>query len=210
MPTLVRRGTESATTSVAELLPTWRPAHRLDNDTSGCLLLAAPEYYATLRRQFTEHTVTKEYQAIVVGLPPERLTIDTPIGHHPRKAQRMIAANPGTAIHGRSQPAHTEATVMEYLHPTHKRPAALTRLRIIITTGVRHQIRVHLAAQGFPIVGDRLYAATNVARLAPHHCLHASAIAFFHPVSAARIQVSAPLPKHFRIVGGVDQFGPLS
>lgn len=212
MPTLTRRAADprrlgdaaqgSAPTrghvSVAELLPGWRPVHRLDNETSGCLLLSQPEYYETLRQQFMAHTVRKEYQAIVVGLTPAHFVIDTPIGHHPRKTNRMIAVTPGTAARGRPQPAQTEATIIEYLHPTSARCMPLTFLRITIPTGVRHQIRVHLAAQGFPIVGDRLYATTNVARLAPHHCLHASALAFTHPMSGTPVQVSAPLPKHFQ------------
>jgi 23S rRNA pseudouridine1911/1915/1917 synthase len=164
--------------------------HRLDRDTSGVLLVArTTAALEGLARQFRGRTVEKRYLAVVRGrLTPEEGTIDRPIGRHPRERKRMTVA----ARRGRA--ALTRWTVLEQLTG-----ATLVRLRP--ETGRTHQLRVHLAATGHPIVGDPVYGARRggrglpaVAADFPRQALHAEEIRFAHPVTGERLAVRAPLP----------------
>jgi 23S rRNA pseudouridine1911/1915/1917 synthase len=162
--------------------------HRLDRDTSGVLLVART-YAAldTLARQFRERSVEKRYLAVVRGhLSGASGTIDRPIGRHRRERKRM-------SVRGvRSRPAVTRWTTLERL------PGA-TVLRLAPETGRTHQLRVHLAAIGHPIVGDRVYGARRTARGGgppgfARQALHAEEIGFTHPSSGARLTIRAPVP----------------
>jgi 23S rRNA pseudouridine1911/1915/1917 synthase len=173
--------------------------HRLDKDTSGALVvaksLAAHEHLA---RQFRERTVTKEYLAVVRGRMPARDgLIDRPIGRHPRERQRMSVRS------RRGRSALTRYAVRaDY--------GIASVVRLLPTTGRTHQLRVHLAAAGHPIVGDRLYGrsrsrdravpggpADALAHFA-RQALHASRLEFSHPRSGERVRVRAPLPADLR------------
>jgi 23S rRNA pseudouridine1911/1915/1917 synthase len=161
--------------------------HRLDRDTSGVLLVARTvAALEALARQFRERTVEKRYLAVVRGtLTPATGRIDRPIGRHPRERKRMSVRS------RRGRAAITRWAVVERL------PGA-TVVRLAPETGRTHQLRVHLAAAGHPIVGDRVYGARRAGRDAvpafPRQALHAEEIGFTHPASGARLLVRAPLP----------------
>lgn len=160
--------------------------HRLDNDTSGVLLVArTPAAHTTLRREFTAHRVVKKYLALVRGDLDQSATIDAPIEHIRGKARRMRMAEPGS---GRKAVTH-------YL-PL-QRFGTHTLVEIEIRTGVRHQIRIHLATIGHPVDGDGLYD-TEADAAVGRHLLHASSITFVHPDSEAKVTVRSELPSDFR------------
>jgi 23S rRNA pseudouridine1911/1915/1917 synthase len=163
--------------------------HRLDRDTSGVLLVArTAAALEALARQFRERTIEKRYLAIVHGrVPAASGTIDRPIGRHPRERKRM-------SVHSRrGRSARTRWTVIERL------PGA-TVLRLAPETGRTHQLRVHLAALGHPVIGDRVYGGrhrrgTGAVPGCARQALHAEEIRFAHPVSGERIIVRAPVPE---------------
>jgi 23S rRNA pseudouridine1911/1915/1917 synthase len=160
--------------------------HRLDTDTSGLLLVAR----TALARRDLEHQlaagqVTKVYLAVVRGSPPDSAVFMSPLAHDRTHRERMIVAEGGRA-------ARTELVLRERL-----REHALVELTI--TTGARHQIRVHLAAAGFPIAGDRLYGDAAAPRPAERHFLHAQSLRFRDPSSGELVSVNSPLPAELEI-----------
>ena len=159
--------------------------HRLDTNTSGALLVARTDAaYAALREQFTRRAVVKEYVAIVDGDVAEAGEIRTPLAHDRRDPRRMLACrSEDEASARRARPAVTRYRPME-------RFGSQTLMGIEIPTGVRHQIRVHFAEIGHPIVGDQLYGGSDAAR----QLLHAQRITFEHPGSGKRLTVESPLP----------------
>jgi 23S rRNA pseudouridine1911/1915/1917 synthase len=156
--------------------------HRLDRDTSGLLVVArSEEAYAGLQRLVRRRELTREYLALVVGRPRSRRgTIDAPIGRDRRDRLRhsLDTASPRPAV------THFE---LEELLPEH----ALLRVRL--ETGRTHQIRVHLAAIELPVAGDPLYGKRGELGL-DRQFLHATRLAFTHPVTGAEVDVSSPLP----------------
>jgi 23S rRNA pseudouridine1911/1915/1917 synthase len=167
--------------------------HRLDRDTSGVLLVArTAAALEGLARQFRARSIDKRYLAIVRGsLKPASGKIDRPIGRHPRARQRMSVRS------RRGRAAVTHWTVLERF-----RDATLVRLRP--ETGRTHQLRVHLAALGHPVLGDRVYGARRTASSRdpswPRQALHAEEIGFTHPASGERIVVRAPLPEDLETI----------
>ena len=162
--------------------------HRLDRDTSGVLLVARTHAaLEALARQFRERTVEKRYVAVVRGtLAREHGTIDRPIGRHPRERKRMSVRS------RRGRPSVTRWSIVERL------PRA-TVVRLAPETGRTHQLRVHLAAIGHPIVGDQVYGTRRSGRRGgdpefPRQALHAEAITFAHPSTGARLTIRAPVP----------------
>jgi 23S rRNA pseudouridine1911/1915/1917 synthase len=161
--------------------------HRLDRDTSGVLLVArTAAALEALARQFRERTVEKRYLAVVRGTVAAATgRIDRPIGRHPHERKRMSVRS------RRGRAAVTRWTVVEQL------PGA-TVLRLAPETGRTHQLRVHLAAAGHPILGDRVYGVRRTERggadAIARQALHAEEIRFTHPASGARLVVRAPVP----------------
>jgi 23S rRNA pseudouridine1911/1915/1917 synthase len=169
--------------------------HRLDKETSGVLVIArTAAALADLQTQFRQRAVRKTYLALCIGdVQPERGVIDRPIARDPSHRQRM-------AIVAGGRPAVTRFVVTERLR-IEDRPYSLVRAHP--ETGRTHQIRVHLAALGFPVVGDLLYGAKRdpfSVRIAPRHLLHASEIKLVPPGALEQRAFHAPLPDDFRQV----------
>ncbi len=177
--------------------------HRLDRDTSGVLLVAKTDRaHQLLSRQLRQRTLKKEYLALVAGIPKVRKgEVSLSVGRDPRDRKKMKAFRP-TA--GDLPPgARTARTLYEIEREWFA--LGLTLLRCRLVTGRTHQIRVHLAASGLPIVGDPVYgrpayprvkAANLKKRLAefPRQALHAERVAFRHPATQELIEVVAPIP----------------
>jgi 23S rRNA pseudouridine1911/1915/1917 synthase len=169
--------------------------HRLDKETSGCLVVAKnDETHLALARQFEERTVEKFYDAIVLGaLKNEKGEIRASIARHPSHRKRMAVLESGE-----SRFAHTSYRVLERLvHATH--------VEAEIHTGRTHQIRVHFQFIGHPVVGDDTYGGKANKRFtettgyeAPRVLLHARKLSFVHPRTGKKVKFTAPLPEDFR------------
>lgn len=178
--------------------------HRLDKDTSGVMVVAKTERaHRALSEAFaTREGLDREYLALVWGLPePPQGEIDAPIGRHPTDRKRMAV------VEGRTGKAATTRYAVR--RAFHGSACALVQCRLL--TGRTHQIRVHLAHRGHPIVGDPVYlrrtpgaarlvpdAALREAMLAfPRQALHAATLGFVHPVTGRRLRFESPLPQDF-------------
>lgn len=168
---------------VQETRPQALVVHRLDWATSGLIVLALdPPAQRELSRQFAERLVTKQYAAVVTGVvAADTGSIDLPL----RKDFEHPPRHCVDPIHGR--PAHTEWRVVE-------RFADRTRLELTPLTGRSHQLRVHLATMGHPIVGDALYADEATAAQAPRLLLHATGLTLNHPDDGRRLEFSSVCP----------------
>jgi 23S rRNA pseudouridine1911/1915/1917 synthase len=168
-------------------LPRAGIVHRLDKDTSGLMVVAkTPAAYAALVHDLAERTVAREYLAVVRGAVTRVLTIDAPIGRHPVRRTAM-------AVVERGKPARTHVAPVEAL-------GIATLVRCRLETGRTHQIRVHLAAAGHPLVGDPAYGGRKVQAgvLAfPRQALHATRLALVHPASGRHVAFDAPPPADF-------------
>lgn len=160
--------------------------HRLDKETSGCLVVAKTDNtHRELSRQFAARTVKKTYLALVAGrLRAGTGRIDAPIGRHPVHRQRMSIAK-----NARGRSALTEYRVV-------KSDAEMSLVECELHSGRTHQIRVHLHHLGHPILGDKLYAP-KLAKAFPRQMLHAWRLGFTHPKSNEWLQFEAPLPGDF-------------
>ena len=168
--------------------------HRLDVGTSGLMVVAKSERaYTLLKRAFKERTVTKVYHAVVQGHPdPTTGTIDAPIGRHPARDSRWAVVADG-------RPSITHYETLEAM------PRAAL-LEVHLETGRTHQIRVHSAAVGHPCVGDLMYGADPrlADRLDLHRqWLHAMRLAFTHPGTGVRLEVSSDYPDDLAAALGV-------
>ena len=159
--------------------------HRLDVGSSGLLVVARTEQAASsLIAQFTAHTAGRRYDAMVWGHPDAAHGIvDAPIGRDPSDLVRMAVVVDG-------RPARTEYQVTR----RYRGPADLARLECRLQTGRTHQIRVHLAAIGHPLVGDSMYGAGRTTFGLGRPFLHAAELSFDHPRSGARLTFTSPLP----------------
>jgi 23S rRNA pseudouridine1911/1915/1917 synthase len=168
--------------------------HRIDRDTSGALAFAlSPAARPPLRALFREHRIERRYAALVLGDPRgEHGRIDLPI-HDAYEGGRRRVARAGEP----SRPALTLWTVVE-------RFAGAALLDVELATGRQHQIRVHLAAIGIPILGDPVYgrrrSGADGAPAAPRQMLHARLLAFTHPLSGRPVRAESPLPADFQAV----------
>ncbi len=164
--------------------------HRLDKGTSGLLVVAKTRLaYDSLTSQLAARTVSRRYLAVVHGkVSRAEGVIDAPIGRHPHDRVRM-AVRPA----GQGKRAITRYRVLERFPG-----AGATYLEARLETGRTHQIRVHLTAQGHPVIGDETYRPRSVKRLdfdLDGLALHAAELAFVHPVSGGRVTFSVSLPQ---------------
>ncbi len=171
--------------------------HRLDKDTSGVMVVARNDLaHHSLTEQFAAHTIDRAYAAITHGAPlPRAGLIEGNIGRHPRDRQRMAVVAAG------GKPAATRYQVLQTFGPPIKPVASLVQCELM--TGRTHQVRVHLAHRGHPLLGDPLYATGRAARSAalpaaakafPRQALHARLLAFDHPRNRRRMAFETSFP----------------
>lgn len=163
--------------------------HRLDKDTSGLMVIAKNDStHLGLQQQFQDRTVHKLYQALVFGIPqPREGRINQPIGRHPKDRLRMAIVPSG-------KPAVSDYQVLETYGSGH----ALVEVQL--HTGRTHQIRVHLAWLGFPLIGDPLYGRTVPSWGMTGQALHCCALAFKHPSTQKPLGFKSPLPQAMQTV----------
>ena len=169
--------------------------HRLDKDTSGLLVVAKSDRaHQALTGQFRRRLVKKTYSALVYGdVKGDQGSIDLPVGRHPEDRKKMSTRS----RRGREAVTHWQ---------TKERYGAATLLQVVISTGRTHQIRVHLHALGYPVVGDGVYggarqanavgdpARRSILKRMKRQALHAAQLSFNHPVTGEWLTFTAPLP----------------
>ena len=163
--------------------------HRIDKDTSGLLAVAKNDLaHTVLASQLKDHSMARTYEAIVCGvLKEDSGTVDAPIGRHPTDRKKMCVTQRN------SKPAVTHWEVI-------RRYRGYTHIRCKLETGRTHQIRVHMAYIGHPILGDTVYGHKKPELGQSSQCLHAGALCFRHPRDGRPVMVLAPLPDYFREV----------
>ena len=163
--------------------------HRIDKDTSGLLAVAKNDRaHVWLASQLKDHTMARTYDAIVCGnLKEDSGTVDAPIGRHPSDRKKMCV------IQRNSKEAVTHWEVV-------KRYRGYTHVRCNLETGRTHQIRVHMAYIGHPILGDTVYGHKKKELGQDSQCLHAGVLRFSHPADGRPVLVMAPLPQYFQEV----------
>lgn len=160
--------------------------HRIDMDTTGSLIVCKnDESHICIAEQIKEHSVNRRYRGIVCGnVKEDEGTINAPIGRHPVERKKM-------AINEKNgKPAITHYKVL-------KRFERYTYMEFQLETGRTHQIRVHMASIGHPLLGDTLYSSGKSPYKLQGQTLHAMTIGFIHPRTNAYMEVSAPLPEYF-------------
>ncbi|MBL7064493.1 MAG: RluA family pseudouridine synthase [Anaerolineae bacterium] len=162
--------------------------HRLDKDTSGLILVAKDEEVrAALQRQFKRRQVAKTYLALVEGqVQPREGVIEAPVGRDKRQRKKMAVVRSG-------RDART-------LYRAIERFANHTLLEVRPHTGRTHQVRVHLAWLGYPVVGDVVYGRRRQRLLQGRHFLHAARLRFIHPTTKEEVEFEAPLPPELAAV----------
>ncbi|MEE0954680.1 MAG: RluA family pseudouridine synthase [Eubacterium sp.] len=162
--------------------------HRIDKDTTGALLVCKTDTaHRVLAERLAVHDITRRYRAIVIGnIKEDRMTIEGNIGRDPKDRKKMAIVP-----EGKGKPAVTHVRVLERLK-------GFTYIECTLETGRTHQIRVHMASVGHPVLGDPLYGPRKspVSGLIGQ-TLHAMVLGFVHPISGEYMEFSAPLPEYF-------------
>ena len=163
--------------------------HRIDKDTSGLLAVAKNDLaHVMLASQLKDHTMARTYEAIVCGsFREDSGTVDAPIGRHPSDRKKMTV----TARNSKDAVTHWEVV---------KRYRGYTHIRCRLETGRTHQIRVHMAHIGHPILGDMVYGHKKPELGQDSQCLHAGILCFRHPKDGRPVIVQAELPEYFKEV----------
>lgn len=161
--------------------------HRIDKDTSGLLAVAKNDLaHTVLASQLKDHTMARTYEAIVCGgMKEDAGTVDAPIGRHPSDRKKMCV----TPRNSRNAVTHWEVV---------KRYRGYTHIRCRLETGRTHQIRVHMAHIGHPILGDKVYGHKKTELGQDSQCLHAGVLCFRHPRDGRPVIVQAELPDYFQ------------
>ena len=160
--------------------------HRIDKDTSGLIIAAKNDAaHLALSAQLSDHSLRREYEAVVRGnLREDSGTIDAPVGRHPTDRKRMAVTQKGS----RHAVTHWEVLA---------RYRGYTHVRCRLETGRTHQIRVHMAHIGHPLLGDFTYGAPSPDKGLEGQCLHARRLRFLHPASGVPVELETPLPEYF-------------
>jgi 23S rRNA pseudouridine1911/1915/1917 synthase len=194
---LLSRFPDLAALVASGVCPGDRPGivHRLDKGTSGLLAVARTEpAYRALVAQLADRSMERRYLALVEGeVVDDRGEVDAPIGRSTRTPTKMAVSASGRS-------ARTGFTVRERFHV----PRPTTLVELSLQSGRTHQIRVHMAAIGHPVVGDARYGTPERALGHGRFFLHAFRLAFVHPTSGERLEFSAPLPEDLEsFLGGL-------
>ena len=160
--------------------------HRLDRDTSGLIIAAKNDYsHLALSSQLADRSLSRIYEAVVHGgFRNDSGTVDAPIGRHPTDRKRMAVTDRN------ARPAVTHWEVIA-------RYRGFTHVRCLLETGRTHQIRVHMAHRGHPLLGDMVYGAGRPEKGLEGQCLHARELKFRHPRSGEEIRLGSDLPDYF-------------
>ncbi|WP_298020385.1 RluA family pseudouridine synthase [uncultured Dysosmobacter sp.] len=160
--------------------------HRIDRDTSGLIIAAKNDFaHQHLAAQLQDHTLARTYECIVVGsLREDAGTVDAPIGRHPADRKKMAVVSSG-------RPAVTHWTVLA-------RYPGFTHVQCRLETGRTHQIRVHMAHIGHPILGDTVYGNKKPVPGLQGQCLHAVGLRFVHPRTGELVELRCGLPEEFQ------------
>lgn len=160
--------------------------HRIDKDTTGSLLVCKNDAsHECIARQLANHSIHRVYHAIVIGeLKEDEGTIDKPIGRHPTERKKMAV----NELHGKRAVTHYRVL---------KRFRGYTYIECRLETGRTHQIRVHMASIGHPLLGDEVYSRAKNNFHLQGQTLHAKILGFVHPVTGEYIETDAPLPEYF-------------
>ena len=163
--------------------------HRIDKDTSGLLAVAKNDLaHTVLASQLKDHSMARTYEAIVCGvLKEDSGTVDAPIGRHPTDRKKMCV----TQRNSKRAVTHWEVI---------RRYRGYTHIRCKLETGRTHQIRVHMAYIGHPILGDTVYGHKKPELGQSSQCLHAGVLCFAHPRDGHPVMVFAELPQYFKDV----------
>ena len=163
--------------------------HRIDRDTSGLIIAAKHDRaHLALAQQLQDHSLARVYEAVAVGgFREDSGTVDAPIGRHPvdRKKMAVLPQN--------GRPAVTHWRVL-------RRYSGCTHVECRLETGRTHQIRVHLASIGHPLLGDTVYGSSKPYPGLAGQCLHARRLVFRHPSTGEQIELECPLPDWFQAV----------
>ena len=164
--------------------------HRIDKDTSGLLIVAKNDAaHLALSAQLSDRSLSRVYRAVVVGhLRDDEGTVDAPIGRHPNDRKKMAVTN----VHSRN--AVTHWSVLE-------RYKGYSHVRCKLETGRTHQIRVHMAHIGHPLLGDEVYGHAKLPEKGlVGQCLHAKELQFVHPRTGELVHLDTELPEYFKDV----------
>lgn len=164
--------------------------HRIDKDTSGLIIAAKNDAaHLALSAQLADRSLSRVYEAVAVGsFREDSGTVDAPIGRHPNERKKMAVTNQN------SRPAVTHWEVLA-------RYRGYTHLRCRLETGRTHQIRVHMAHIGHPLLGDEVYGHAKLPEKGlTGQCLHAKELKFVHPRTGEQVRLSTDLPDYFREV----------
>ena len=160
--------------------------HRIDMDTSGLLIVAKNDYaHRFLSAQLADHSLSRTYEAVVCGrIKDDEGVIDAPLGRHPSDRKRMAV----TERNSKNAVTHYEVIA---------RYDGYTHIRCRLETGRTHQIRVHMAYIGHPLLGDMVYGRKRAEKGLEGQCLHAKALRFVHPRTNELCEVTSALPDYF-------------
>lgn len=160
--------------------------HRIDMDTTGAIVICKNDTaHQNLAEQLKEHSITRKYRAIVYGdFKEENGTITGDIGRHPTDRKKMAI------VQRNGKPAVTHYQVLE-------RFSSYTYIECQLETGRTHQIRVHMASKGHPLLGDFVYGPSKCPFILQGQCLHAMTLGFQHPTTGKYVEFEAPLPEYF-------------
>ena len=169
--------------------------HRIDKDTSGLIIAAKNDFaHLALSAQLSDHTLSRTYEAVAHGaFRDDSGTVNAPIGRHPTDRKRMAV----TQKNSREAVTHWEVLA---------RYAGFTHIQCRLETGRTHQIRVHMAHIGHPLLGDLVYGRKKPEKGLEGQCLHARSLRFIHPRTGETVEVTSELPDYFKEV--LSKLGP--